>query len=224
MSMHPIEDSFTYLQDTLPSNVTLVAVSKTKSSLEILDVYNLGQRDFGENKAQEMSAKYEELPKDIKWHFIGHLQRNKVKYIAPFVHLIHSVDNRDTLKEINKRAGQNQRKINCLIQVSISEEESKFGMDRTSLITLLDEISAGEFPNIQISGFMGMGTNTSDVKKTRFEFNDLKTLFDKLKKTYANSNISLNILSMGMTGDFNIAIEEGSNMLRIGSLIFGPRN
>lgn len=224
MSKHPIDDSLKYLRDTIPSSVTLVAVSKTKSSREILDVYDLGQRDFGENKVQELSAKYEELPKDIKWHFIGHLQRNKVKYIAPFVQLIHSVDSRDTLKEINKRAGQNQRKINCLLQVAISEEESKFGMDRTSLVDLLDVISAGEFPNIQISGFMGMGTNTSDVNRTRSEFNELKTLFDELQKTYSNSNINLNILSMGMTGDFNIAIEEGSNMIRIGSLIFGPRN
>jgi pyridoxal phosphate enzyme (YggS family) len=224
MSKHPIEDSFRYLQDTIPSEVTLVAVSKTKSIDEIMDVYNLGQRDFGENKVQELTSKHQELPKDIHWHFIGHLQRNKVKYIAPFVYLIHSVDSRDTLKEISKRAGQNQRTINCLLQVSISDEESKFGMDKSSLLTLLDSISANEFPDIKITGFMGMGSNTSDVNKTHTEFNELKTLFDELKEVYSNEKIDLNILSMGMTGDFTIAIEEGSTMVRIGSLIFGPRN
>ena len=222
--MHPIEDSFKYLRDVIPSSVTLVAVSKTKSGQEIMELYNLGQRDFGENKVQELTAKYEELPKDIKWHFIGHLQRNKVKYIAPFVHLIHSVDSRDTLKEIDKRAAQHERNINCLIQVAISDEESKFGLDHSSLLGLLDEIKAVEFPNIHISGLMGMGTNTSDVKKTRSEFNGLKNLFDELKQTYSTENIDIKTLSMGMTGDFTIAIEEGSNMVRIGSLLFGPRN
>lgn len=225
MSAHPIEDSIRYLKATLPPEVTLVAVSKTKSIAEILEVYKLGQRDFGENKAQELNAKHAELPKDIKWHFIGHLQRNKVKYIAPFVHLIHSVDSRDTLAEINKRAASNQRKISCLLQVSISDEESKFGMEKTALTGLLDEISKGNFPNIVIEGLMGMGTNTSDVTKTRSEFNGLKIMFDQLKAVYSSSdNIRFHTLSMGMTGDFTIAVEEGSNMVRIGSLIFGPRN
>lgn len=224
MSKHPIEDSIKYLHEVIPSDVKLVAVSKTKSVQEIMNVYELGQREFGENKAQELGSKYEELPKDINWHFIGHLQRNKVKYIAPFVQLIHSVDSRDLLKEINKKAGQKERVINCLLQVSISEEDSKFGLDWSTLISILDEVSSGVFQNVHISGFMGMGTNTSDADKTREEFKGLKSMFNELSQKYSNEYTSLDILSMGMTGDFSIAIEEGSNMVRIGSLIFGPRN
>ena len=196
--------------------VTLVAVSKTKPVADILELYHLGQRDFGENYVQELKEKAVQLPKDIRWHFIGHLQSNKVKQIAAFVHLIHGVDSENLLKEINKQAQKNSRVIDCLLQVHIAMEETKFGLDENELINL--QIS--QFANVQIKGLMGMASFTDDVSNVRAEFKSLKHSFDKL----STHDSRLTTLSMGMSADYKIAIEEGSNMVRIGSLIFGERN
>lgn len=196
--------------------VTLVAVSKTKPVEDILELYHLGQRDFGENYVQELKEKAVQLPKDIRWHFIGHLQSNKVKQIAAFVHLIHGVDSENLLKEINKQAQKNSRVIDCLLQVHIAMEETKFGMDENELINL----QVSQFANVQIKGLMGMASFTDDVDKVRAEFKSLKYIFDKL----TTHDSRLTTLSMGMSADYKIAIEEGSNMVRIGSLIFGERN
>jgi pyridoxal phosphate enzyme (YggS family) len=207
----------------LPPEVTLVAVSKTKPEKAILDAYKAGQKDFGENKVQEMVSKYESLPKDICWHMIGHVQRNKIKYMAPFVHLIHGVASEKTLKEINKQALKNNRTIDCLLQVHIAQEDTKFGF----LPQEINELLAGEFfaenKNIRVVGLMGMATFTEDMLQVREEFRGLKTLFDELKKN-PKSNFFMKILSMGMSGDYHIALQEGSNMVRIGSAIFGERN
>lgn len=204
-------------------NVTLVAVSKTKSVEEILKLYQLGQRDFGENYVQELVEKYQQLPKDIKWHFIGHLQTNKVKLIAPFVHLIQSVDSEKLLKEINKEAGKNNRVIDCLLEVYIAKEETKFGLNEQELKELITRISGtnstNSFKNICIKGLMGMASFTNDKEAVRKEFAFLKSLFDQLQTT----NFELQTISMGMSADYQIAIEEGSNMVRIGSLLFGER-
>jgi len=201
-------------------NVTLVAVSKTKPVEGILELYNLGQRDFGENYVQELVAKQEQLPKDIRWHFIGHLQSNKVKLITPFVSLIQSVDSESLLKEINKQAEKNSRKIDCLLQVHIAKEETKFGLDENEL----DEIiRARGYKNICVKGLMGMASFTDDEKIVRNEFRLLKSLFDKYRHLQTN-NDNLQTLSMGMSSDYKIAIEDGSNMVRIGSLLFGERN
>ncbi|OIR00685.1 hypothetical protein GALL_172100 [mine drainage metagenome] len=197
--------------------VLLVAVSKTKPIADIQELYDLGQRDFGENYVQELVDKETVLPKDIRWHFIGHLQSNKVKYIAAFVHLIHGVDSVSLLKEINKQAAKNNRVIDCLLQVHIAEEETKFGFSLHELENQLDELN--ELKNINIVGLMGMASFTSDMDKVRTEFKNLKIIFDKLK-TY---NLPLTTLSMGMSADYKIAVEEGSNMVRIGSLLFGAR-
>lgn len=204
--------------------VSLVAVSKTKPVEDILELYELGQRDFGENYVQELVDKQALLPKDIRWHFIGHLQSNKVKYIAPFVHLIHGVDSLKLLKEINKEAGKNNRIIDVLLQVYIAQEETKFGLDEEELKTLYNKNSDGlhELRNVRISGFMGMASFSDDLQKVRGEFRYLKSLFD----WYADlpiANCQLSILSMGMSGDYKIAVEEGSTMVRIGSLLFGAR-
>lgn len=202
-------------------NVTLVAVSKTKSVEEILELYQLGQRDFGENYVQELVEKYQQLPKDIKWHFIGHLQTNKVKLIAPFVHLIQSVDSEKLLKEINKEAGKNNRVIDCLLEVYIAKEETKFGLNEQELKELITRISGtnstNSFKNICIKGLMGMASFTNDKEAVRKEFAFLKSLFDE------TTNSELQTISMGMSADYQIAIEEGSNMVRIGSLLFGER-
>ena len=205
-------------------NVLLVAVSKTKTVEAIKELYDLGQRDFGENYVQEMVDKQVQLPKDIRWHFIGHLQTNKAKYIAPFVYLIHGVDSFKLLKEINKQGEKNDRVIQVLLQVHIAEEETKFGLDDKELETILgsgvNELEG--LKNISILGFMGMASFTEDVQQVRKEFHYLKSLFDK----YSSIKLSrpqLQTLSMGMSGDYQIAIEEGSNMVRIGSLIFGKR-
>jgi hypothetical protein len=203
---------------TIPSEVTLVAVSKTKPNSAIMEAYEAGQRVFGENKVQDLAAKAEILPKDIQWHMIGHLQSNKVKYIAPFVHLIHGVDSLKLLQEINKRASQNNRIIDCLLQIHIAQEETKFGLDEQEAAALLK--IAIDLKNIRITGLMGMATNTSNEDQVRKEFNYLKNLSIKLQ-TY---NCKLQTVSMGMTGDYQIAINEGSNMVRIGSAIFGARN
>jgi len=202
----------------LPSNVTLVAVSKTKLAKEILQSYNAGQRVFGENKIQEMALKWEQLPKDIKWHMIGHVQTNKVKNMAHFVNLIHGVDSFKLLKEIEKQAQKHNRIISCLIQIRIAEEETKFGIPPNQLNSLIENSKA--FNNIKIVGLMGMATFTKDKNQITSEFNSLKNLFDKTKETLP----SMETLSMGMSGDYHIAIECGSNMIRIGSNIFGARN
>ena len=197
------------------SNITLVAVSKTKPVEDILDLYNLGHRDFGENYVQELAEKAEKLPNDIRWHFIGHLQTNKVRSITPFIYLIHGVDSLKLLKEIDKQAEKNKRVIDCLLQVHIAQEETKFGFDETELLNL----ELKQFLNVRIKGLMGMASLTDDINKIRIEFKSLKTLFDKLK----TQNPELSILSMGMSADYKIALEEGSNMVRIGSLLFGER-
>ena len=212
-------------------NVTLVAVSKTKPVEDILELYHLGQRDFGENYVQELLEKYEQLAKDIRWHFIGHLQSNKVKLIAPFVHLIQSVDSEKLLKEINKEGEKNNRVINCLLEVYIAKEESKFGVEgseleqliaRTSGTNYIDEDSKRPFQNIFLQGLMGMASFRDDKEIVRKEFSFLKSLFEKCSNVQT-ANYQLQTLSMGMSGDYKMAIEEGSNMVRIGSLLFGKR-
>ena len=214
--------------------VTLVAVSKTKSVEEILELYTLGQRDFGENYVQELTEKYQQLPKDIHWHFIGHLQSNKVKLIAPFVHLIHSVDSEKLLKEINKEAKKKERIIDCLLQVHIAKEETKFGLDENELQQIIQALNLANntseeksIKNISIKGLMGMASFTDDEKIVRKEFHSLKTLFDQFTIHHSpltTHHSPFTILSMGMSADYKIAIEEGSNMVRIGSLLFGERN
>ena len=213
-----IKDKTKALINILPSHVTLVAVSKTKSLEEISQAYEAGQRVFGENKIQEMASKWEELPKDIAWHMIGHVQRNKVKYMAHFVDLIHGVDSIKLLKEIQKQAIKHDRIIRCLIQISIAEEETKFGLPEEELEGLIQ--ASENLPNVQIVGLMGMATFTDNQDQICSEFNKLKSLFDNVK----NSSSSINTLSMGMSGDYSIAIECGSNMIRVGSKIFGERN
>jgi len=204
----------------IPENITLVAVSKTKSNNEILEAYHAGQRVFGENKIQEMTQKWSELPKDIEWHMIGHVQRNKVKYMVPYVTLIHGVDSIKLLKEINKQANKEQRVISCLLQMHIAEEETKFGFDEDELKALLDSGVLKELEHVQIKGLMGMATFTENASQIRKEFKTLKAMFETLKKELPD----IAELSMGMSGDYSIAIEEGSTMLRIGSSIFGVRN
>lgn len=206
-----------------PKRVTLVAVSKTKPNEAILEMYNEGQRVFGENKVQELTAKYEALPKDIQWHAIGHLQTNKVKYIAPFVSVIHSIDSLKLLKEVNKRAKQNDRTIDCLLQMHIAEEDTKFGLNKEEVVALLESDSFKQFENVRIVGVMGMATFTDNEQQVRQEFKNLKAIFDNLKATYFTNQASFKEISMGMSGDYELAIEEGSTMVRIGSLLFGER-
>jgi len=203
-------------------HVTLVAVSKTKSVEEIKELYDLGQKDFGENYVQEVTEKQAQLPNDIRWHFIGHLQSNKVKQITPFIHLIQSVDSLKLLQEINKQGKKNDRVIDCLLQVHIAQEETKFGLDESELNDLLNN-SISQYQNIRICGLMGMASLTDDMKKVRSEFKYLRSIFEKHAKLQT-SNFKLQTLSMGMSSDYFVAIEEGSNMVRIGSLIFGARS
>lgn len=203
---------------TIPSDVTLVAVSKTKPNSMIMEAYEAGQRVFGENKVQDLAAKAEALPRDIQWHMIGHLQSNKVKYIAPFVSLIHGIDSLKLLKEVNKRAAQNNRVIDCLLQIHIAQEDTKFGLDESEAQDVF--IAAQELKNIRITGLMGMATNTSDEAQVRKEFSRLKELAQQL----GTADCQLPIVSMGMSGDYLLAIQEGSNMIRVGSAIFGARN
>ena len=224
MSDTNIVSALEKITNELPKDVTLVAVSKTKPDNYILRAYEAGHRDFGENKVQDITKKYERLPKDIRWHFIGHLQRNKVKFITPFVHMIHSVDSLTLLKEIDKRSALNSRQINCLLQISIAEEESKFGLNQLELNELLESEDYRNMGNVKVVGLMGMATNTQDENKIRFEFLSLNQIFTSTKSVYFNSEKSFYFLSMGMTNDYKIAIEEGSNMIRIGSLIFGVRS
>jgi len=203
-------------------HVTLVAVSKTKSVEEIKELYDLGQKDFGENYVQEVTEKQSQLPTDIRWHFIGHLQSNKVKQITPFIHLIQSVDSLKLLQEINKQGKKNDRAIDCLLQVHIAQEETKFGLDEGELNDLLNN-SISQYQNIRICGLMGMASLTDDMETVRSEFKYLRSIFEKHAKLQT-SNFKLQTLSMGMSSDYFVAIEEGSNMVRIGSLIFGARS
>ena len=217
-----IQSNLLEIKATLPDHVTLVAVSKTKPVTDLMEAYNAGQRIFGENKIQEMAGKYEEMPKDIEWHMIGHVQSNKVKYMTPFVSLIHGVDSLKLLAEINKQAKKNNRVIDCLLQMHIAEEETKFGMDENELQELLSSDEFKQMENIKVTGLMGMATFTENENQIRKEFTHLKTTFDSLSTSSAD-NCQLSTLSMGMSGDYNIAIGCGSTMVRIGSSIFGHR-
>lgn len=206
-----------------PKNVTLVAVSKTKPNEAIEKIYSEGQRVFGENRVQELVGKYEALPKDIEWHLIGHLQTNKVKYIASFVQMIHSIDSLKLLKEVNKQAKRNDRIIDCLLQMHIATEDTKFGLNKEEAQALLESETYQKFENIRIVGVMGMATFTDNTAQVRQEFQSLKTIFKTLKDGYFQDKISFTEVSMGMSGDYELAIEEGSTMVRIGSLLFGGR-
>lgn len=210
--------------ETRASGVTLVAVSKTRTPEEIKVLYQKGQRDFGENRVQELTAKAEELAEDIRWHLIGHLQKNKVKYIAPFVHLIHSVDSGDLLREINKRAAACGRVIPCLLQVHIAEEETKFGLSIDEVREITEGPLLAELPHVRIDGLMGMATLTEDEEQITKEFRSLKELFDQLQQTVFSDSPHFSILSMGMSSDYKMAIACGSNMIRVGTLLFGPRS
>ena len=218
-----IKQNLDTIKQTLPEQVTLVAVSKTKPVSDLMEAYNAGQRIFGENKIQEMADKYQEMPKDIKWHMIGHVQRNKVKYMAEFVDLIHGVDSLKLLKEINKQAIKHDRIINCLLQIKIAEEDSKFGMRIKDSEELLLSETVSELKNINIVGLMGMATFTDNKDQIKEEFLRLKSAFEDLK-TIQTSNCNLQTISMGMSGDYKLAIECGSTMVRVGSSIFGERN
>ena len=215
-----ISENLNKLRTKLPSEVTLVAVSKTKPISDLMEAYSAGQRVFGENKIQEMEAKWQEMPKDIQWQMIGHVQRNKVKYMAPFVNLIHAVDSLRLLNEINKEAKNNERTIECLLQIKIAEEESKFGLEKTEAADLLSSEEIKNLHNIEIVGLMGMATFTDDDNQISEEFKKLKRIYDEFQL----QNSQFRILSMGMSGDYKIAVENGSNLVRIGSAIFGERN
>lgn len=217
------DEKLKLIQEELPTGVKLVAVSKTKPFEEILEFYNAGQRIFGENKVQEIIAKHDYLPKDIQWHFIGHLQRNKVKFIVPFVELIHGVDSFRLLTEINKQGENIDRKVNCLLQFHIASEESKFGLNWSEAAELLDSDEFKSLNNIRICGVMGMASYTDDQDIVRSEFKNLKDYFEKIKQIYFPSEVTFKEISMGMSGDYKIAIEEGSTLIRVGSLLFGTR-
>ena len=204
----------------IPKNVRLVAISKTKSAVEIMMAYETGQRLFGENKIQEMSAKYEDLPKDIKWHMVGHVQSNKIKYMAPYVDLIHGIDSLKSIKILNKEGVKNNRILNCLLQLKISKEESKFGLGEKQFKEIIYSDEYKEMKNVKIKGLMAMASNTNEKSIIRSEFVHAKKIFDEIN----NGDKSFEILSMGMSNDYKIAIECGSNMIRLGSLIFGERN
>ncbi|HRH59826.1 MAG TPA: YggS family pyridoxal phosphate-dependent enzyme [Chitinophagaceae bacterium] len=223
------EKYFELKEELDKKNVTLIAVSKTKPAEDILELYNLGHRDFGENYVQELLQKHEQLPKDILWHFIGHLQSNKAKYIVPFVHLIHGIDSARLLQEVNKQAAKINRVVHCLLQVHIAREETKFGLDDDEVKTLFQQsIADNTLPHVAIKGLMGMASFTDDAEKIRIELQHLKSLFNSLLQLQYNnlsaSHHEMKILSMGMSSDYNIAIEEDSNMVRIGSLLFGARD
>ena len=218
-----IKENLAKIKATIPENVTLVAVSKTKPNELLEEAYSAGQRIFGENKVPELVTKSETLPKDIEWHMIGHLQRNKVKYIAPFVDLIHAVDSLRLLQEINKQALKNNRTINCLIQFHIADESSKFGFNLEESEEMLNSEEFSKLKNIKITGVMGMATFTEDTDQVRKEFKTLKKRFESLEKNRFSGNSEFKEISMGMSGDYQIAIEEGSTMVRVGSSIFGSR-
>ncbi len=218
-----IAENIQKIKNTLPEGVTLVAVSKTKPNEMIQEGYDAGHLDYGENKVQDLVAKYEALPKDIRWHFIGHLQTNKVKYMAPFVHLLHGIDSMKLLKTVNKEAIKNKRTIDCLLQVKIAEEESKFGLSKKNVLEMIDNEEFKALENIRIRGLMGMSTNTEDEVQVKLEFSSLKTFFDELKSSVF-TDASFDTLSMGMSNDYPLAVECGSTMVRVGSSIFGARN
>lgn len=217
-------EKYDEIRASLPVGVRLVAVSKFKPAEDISALYQHGQRVFGENHAQEMKAKHEILPQDIEWHFIGHLQTNKVKYIAPYVSLIHSIDSLDLLKEVNKHAVKNNRVIPCLLQFHIADEETKFGFTFEECVTMLNSSEFQELKNVKIHGVMGMATFTDDQEQVRGEFRHLHQIFQDLKVQYFAQDPDFKEISMGMSEDYPIAIEEGSTLVRIGSAIFGPRN
>lgn len=212
------------IKDNLPEGVRLVAVSKTKPEEDIMTLYNEGQRIFGENKAQELKGKYEHLPKDIEWHLIGHLQTNKIKYIAPFVSMIHSIDSYELLKEVNKHAIKHERVLNCLLQFHIAQEETKFGFLLDECEAMLNDPGYTDLKNIKICGVMGMASLTDNQEQIHREFHTLHEYFNLLKTKYFSSNPDFKELSMGMSEDYPIAIEEGSTLIRVGSAIFGARN
>ncbi|MBA9074129.1 hypothetical protein GGR22_002296 [Flavobacterium gossypii] len=218
-----IKKNLLEIKSSLPENVTLVAVSKTKPVSDLMEAYEAGQRIFGENKIQEMAEKFEQMPKDIEWHMIGHVQTNKVKFMASFVRLVHGVDSLKLLEEINKQALKNNRVIDCLLQIHIAEEETKFGLNETELNDLLQSEVFKKLQNIKITGLMGMATFTDNQEQIKKEFLHLKSIFNSLAPTQKSENCNLKILSMGMSGDYQLAIDCGSTMVRIGSSIFGTR-
>jgi pyridoxal phosphate enzyme (YggS family) len=215
-----ISENIKNLKAEIPSEVTLVAISKTKPNEDLMEAYHTGQRIFGENKIQEMTQKWEDLPKDIEWHMVGHVQRNKVKYMAEFVELIHAVDSLKLLKEINKQAKKHNRLIKCLLQIKIAEEESKYGLDVAAAKEILESEDLAKLPHVKITGLMGMATLTENEDKIKSEFSFLRTTFEAFKQEQED----FNTLSMGMSGDYKIALECGSTMIRVGSSIFGERN
>lgn len=218
-----ISQNLGQLRETLPAHCRLIAVSKTQPAKKIIEAYHCGQRAFGENRAQELATKYEALPKDIEWHMIGHLQSNKVKYIAPFVALIHSVDSIKLLEEINRQGARADRVIPCLLQVHIAEEDTKFGFSPEELETLISSERWSDLHHVRVRGLMGMATLTDDADQLRREFRGLKDLFERLRSRPLPPVVSMEELSMGMSGDFQIALEEGSTMIRVGTKIFGMR-
>ena len=219
-----IKENLNIVKATVPTNVTLIAVSKTKPVSDLQEAYDAGQRIFGENKALEMRDKHQALPADIQWHFIGHLQTNKIKYIAPFVTLIHAIDSLPLLEAVNKEAAKNNRVIDCLLQFHIAKEETKFGLDIEEAKSLLESESFKNLKNINICGVMGMATFTDNAAQVRNEFKNLKNIFETLKENYFKEKVSFKEISMGMSDDYPIAIEEGATMVRVGSKIFGARN
>lgn len=222
--MITIADNLLSIKNKLPEQVKLIAVSKTYLAENILEAYQTGHKIYGENKVQELVEKHEQLPKDIEWHLIGHLQSNKVKYIASFVSLIHSVDSLKLLQEINKQALKNNKVISCLLQIYIASEETKFGLSEEECLALIHSSAFKELNNIKIVGLMGMASNTEDTNQIKKEFSQLKKFFDQISSTTKLPNIEWKELSMGMSSDYKIAIEEGSTMIRVGSSIFGKRN
>ena len=219
-----IKENLAQVRKQIPDNVTLIAVSKTKPIEALQEAYDNGQRVFGENKAQEMRDKHEVLPKDIQWHFIGHLQENKIKYIIPYVSMIHSVDSFKLLKEINKYAAKHDRIVDCLCEMDISHEDTKFGMSYEELEQMLGNEEFKSLTNIRICGLMGIGSITDDREQTRKEFRNLKQMFDNCKQTFFSQNAYFEHITMGMSGDYDIAIQEGSTFVRVGSKIFGERD
>lgn len=217
-----VAENIKRIKDQLPENVSLLAISKTKPVSDIQEAYEAGQRHFGENRIQEMAEKQEELPNDICWHMVGHVQSNKIKYMAPFVHLVHGIDKAKRVKDLNKEAKKAERKIACLLQIHIAEEESKFGFSYDEAWELLSNKVEEKYPHVEIKGLMGMATNTDDEAKVRKEFRGLKNFFTKVQSELDLEGFE--ILSMGMSGDYPVAIDEGSNMVRLGSVIFGKRN
>lgn len=219
-----IQENLAQLKDRIPEHVELVAVSKTKPAHMVRELFETGHLDFGENKVQELVEKQQELPREIRWHMIGHLQSNKVKYIAPFVHLVHGVDSLKLLRVLDKEGRKNERQINCLLQMHIAKETSKFGLSEEELETILASEEFRKMEFVKVRGLMGMATFTDNSEVVREEFRNLKRIFEKLKSAHFRSQTEFSVLSMGMSDDYQLAIEEGSNMIRVGSLVFGPRN